>query len=265
MQHHPLRILYRLIFPLRAWLAALLFLPPVAVFVICVPGQARRRRSARQAGRMLFRLAGIPVKVMGLERLPPEPCFLAANHASYLDGLLLTAALPPRFGFVIKREVTRAPLLGRLLARLGSEFVERFDTKAARSDAGRLIHLARGGVSLGAFPEGTFRREPGLRPFQLGTFLAATRAGIPVVPVVIRGARGILPADTLRPRPGKVEIEVLPAVYPGGKRGADARALRDGVRARILAHCGEPDHAHAALQHPPKKAARAVVRDRIRD
>jgi 1-acyl-sn-glycerol-3-phosphate acyltransferase len=240
--------LYSLIFPLRVWTASVLFGLPATLYVISLPGRQRRRRIARKAGRMLFGLAGIPVMVSGLENLPVGACFLAANHCTYLDGPLLTAALPPRFGFVIKREAMSTPLLGWLLRRLGSEFVERFNTKTALSDATRLIQLARDGVSLGVFPEGTFRKEPGLRAFHMGAFLAATRAGIPVVPVVIRGARAILPAETMRPRPGRVEVELLAPIMPTGKRGDDARALRDAVRTSILMRCGEPDHSHKKLE-----------------
>ena len=39
------------------------------------------------------------------EHLPPGQCVVVCNHASYLDGVVLTAALPPQFGFVIKREM----------------------------------------------------------------------------------------------------------------------------------------------------------------
>lgn len=243
--HNPL---YSLVFSLRVLTVSLLFGLPAVLCVIILPGRQRRRRVARRAARVLFWMAGIPVMVSGLENLPDGACFLASNHCTYLDGPLLTAALPPRFGFVIKREAMSTPLLGWLLRRLGSEFVERFNTKTALSDATHLIQLARDGVSLGVFPEGTFRKEPGLRAFHMGAFLAATRAGIPVVPVVIRGARAILPAETMRPRPGRVEVELLAPIMPTGKRGKDARALRDAVRASILARCGEPDHSHKKLE-----------------
>lgn len=236
--------LQRLAFPVRTWLAGLLFVIPAAVVVISLPGRHRRRRLARRMARLLFRLMGAPLTVHGLERFPGEPCIVVANHASYLDGPLLTAVLPPRFGFVIKREITRTPLAGRLLARLGSEFVDRFDKRAAQGDASRLIQLARNGASLGIFPEGTFKAEPGLRNFHLGAFMAATRANVPVVPVVIRGTREILPADTLRPRAGRISVEILPPLMPQGARGEDARALRDNARARVLARCGEPDRTH---------------------
>lgn len=235
-------------FPLRVWGGFLFLAIPAALLITVLPGRGRRRRAARWAGRLLFAAVGIRVHVAGLEHLPAEACFLASSHATYLDGPLLTAALPPRFGFVIKREAMKTPLFGWLLMRLGSVFVERFDTKGAMNDATHLIQLARQGVSLAVFPEGTFRAEPGLRAFHLGTFLAATRAGLPVVPIVIRGARQILPGDTLWPRAGAVEIEVLAPITPAGKRGDDARALRDQVRTAILAQVSETERAHAEPQ-----------------
>lgn len=229
--------------PFRVWLAALLLVLPAALLIIALPGQERRRRAARRAGRWAFRFSGIPLKVSGLARLPAEACMVVANHASYLDGVILTAALPPRFGFVIKHEITAAPLVGWLLKRLGSEFVDRFDKKSAQGTASRLIQLARSGACLGMFPEGTFKPEAGLRPFHLGAFMTATRAGMPVVPIAIRGARVILPAHVWWPRAGSLEVEVLPAIRPAGKSGDDARELRRAARACILAACGEPDAA----------------------
>ena len=231
-------------YALRFWLAGLLFALPASLVVSLIPDQDRRRRAARRTARMLFHLAGIHLRVHGLHHMPKDACIVAANHASYLDGIVLTAALPPRFGFVIKREVTKTPIVGWLLHRLGSEFVERFDKKAAHSDANRIIRRARTGACLGVFPEGTFKHDPGLRPFHLGAFLTATRAGLPVVPLVIRGARHILPAEIWWPVRGSIEVEVLPAVHPHGRNGEAARKLRDTVRGRVLEHCGEPDAAH---------------------
>jgi 1-acyl-sn-glycerol-3-phosphate acyltransferase len=229
-----------LLFPLRFWLVSLLVVIPAALVVICLPGQERRRRAARRAGRWTFRLAGVRFTVRGLQHLPPAS-IVVANHASYLDGVILTAALPPRFGFVIKHEMARAPLIGWLLTRLGSEFVDRGDKKAGHYTASRLIQKARNGACIGVFPEGTFKRDPGLRPFHLGAFLTATRAGLPVAPVVIRGSRHILPANCWWPRRGDIEVDVLTSVTPRGRLGDDARDLRHTVRARILQRCGEPD------------------------
>jgi 1-acyl-sn-glycerol-3-phosphate acyltransferase len=232
---------YSLIYGLRAWLAIVLFTLPSMLVVIVLPGRDRRRHAAHWSARMLFRLLGIELTVSGLEHLPAT-CIVAANHASYLDGVILTAALPPRFGFIIKREITKVPLVGWMLMRLGSEFVERFDQHGARKDATRIMQRAAEGSCLGVFPEGTFVAEAGLRPFHLGGFMAATRAGLPVVPIAIRGARHILPAHRWWPRRGDLMVEVMPAIAPAARNGDAARALRDEVRAGILGRCGEPDH-----------------------
>ncbi len=205
-----------------------------------LPGQSRRRRLVRRAAASVFRLTGTSLRIRGLSHIPAEPCIIVANHASYLDGPILTAALPPRFGFVIKREMTRVPLAHYLLRRIGSEFVERQDTHRSASDARRILQKARARESLAFFPEGTFTAEPGLRRFHNGAFAAAARAELPVVPVVIRGSRHILPASRALPRPGRLEVIVKPALSPAG---GSTPALLEAARRSILADLDEPDLA----------------------
>src|SRR5690348_9688575 len=111
MTRNPLRLLWGL------WVF-LLVVPVVlvaALAIILLPGLAERRRTAAALGRAYFRLCGMPVRALGLERLPEGACVIVANHASYLDGPLLFAWLPPRFGFVIKKEASRTPVLGPML------------------------------------------------------------------------------------------------------------------------------------------------------
>jgi 1-acyl-sn-glycerol-3-phosphate acyltransferase len=59
---------------------------------------------------------------------------VVANHASYADSILLTAALPPCFGYVAKRELAATVMLGVMLKRLGTVFVERTDAAGAAED-----------------------------------------------------------------------------------------------------------------------------------
>lgn len=228
-----------------SWAAFLAVALSLVVLVLLVPGLARRRGLARAGARVYFRLAGIRFEVRGLERLPPGPCVVVANHASYLDGVVMTAALPPRFAFIIKKEMSRVPLAGLLLRRLGSEFVDRFNRHQGGVDARRVLKSALAGESLAAFPEGTFTEAIGVHRFHVGAFVAAARAGLPVVPAVIEGARAVLPCYVWLPRRGPVAVEVLaplPAPAASGERGA-ATELKDAARRAILARLGEPDLA----------------------
>ena len=241
-QAAPARLLYALYAGI-AFSAIALF---ALVLVLVLPGLERRRRVARATARLFLRLAGMRLTVEGLEQLPPGQCVLVANHASYLDGIVLTASLPPRFGFVIKREMARVPLAAPLLRRIGSEFVERFDRSKGASDARRVVRTALNGHSLVFFPEGTFSRQPGLNKFHAGAFIAALRAGCPVVPAVIHGTRTALPPGSHLPAPAEIRVELLPALPSADPDALGAPAhLAARARAAILEHLQEPDLAAA--------------------
>jgi 1-acyl-sn-glycerol-3-phosphate acyltransferase len=155
---------------------------------------------------------------------------------------VLTAALPPRFGFVIKREMAAVPLAGAVLRRLGSEFVERVDRQRGASDARRMLRNATQGHSLAFFPEGTFTRTPGLLKFHTGAFATAARAGCLLVPAVLRGTRRALPPSGALPRPGPIQMEILPPLTAAeADAESSAPQLRDQARAAMLAALGEPD------------------------
>ncbi|HLS81128.1 MAG TPA: lysophospholipid acyltransferase family protein [Steroidobacter sp.] len=226
--------------------AVFLLCGSIALVLVLAPlGVAVRRRIARSAARAFFFAVGMPVRLLDEHNLPPGPCVVVANHASYLDGVVLKAALPARFSFVIKKEVARAPLAGLLLRRIGSEFVDRFNRHAGAMDARRLLKAADKGQSLAFFPEGTFVARPGLGKFHSGAFAVAVRASLPVAPLVIRGARRILPSNRFLPRPGVIEVQVLQPLEPDVEcDAAEAAALlRQRSRERILAALDEPDLA----------------------
>lgn len=227
-----------------AWtlFAFLLFLAVLAALLL--PTLHWRRNGSRWLARQFFRLAGVPVAVTGLERLPEQPCVAVANHASYVDGPLLYAVLPSRFGFVIKKEIVGVPVAGFMLRRLGHEFVDRHNRSESAKDARRILKAAVGGGSVAFFPEGTFTEKPGLARFHSGAFVTAARAGMPVVPVVIRGARDVLRGGDYLPRPGRLEVEVLePVVAPLPNEPDAVARMKFEARQRILERLDEPDLA----------------------
>jgi 1-acyl-sn-glycerol-3-phosphate acyltransferase len=214
--------------------------------MVALPGLNRRRWLARKAARTFLRLAGMPLTVAGLERLPAGPCILVANHCSYLDGVVFTAALPPRFGFVIKREMASVPVAGFLLNRIGSQFMARDRTGQTTRDARRVMRSAEGGESMVFFPEGTFSEEPGLLKFHFGAFAAAQRAGCPVVPAIIHGSRVALSPRGGLPQPTPLRVEILEPVFPDSRPGTEAVAtLCRQARDAILGKLQEPDREAA--------------------
>lgn len=237
-----MRGLARRLWGLYCWVVFCLALAAAGILSLLLPVLGWRREGSSRLARLLFRATGVPLQVSGLERIPAAPSVVVANHGSYLDGPLLLAVLPPRFGFVIKKEVLGIPLAGIALRRLGHEFVDRYHPAGSARDARRILRAAVDGSSVAFFPEGTFHARPGLARFHRGAFVTAARAGMPVVPVVIRGARAVLPAGRRLPRCAPLEVEVLePLAPPALDDAAGVERLRDAARAAILARLGEPD------------------------
>src|SRR4051812_44422305 len=232
-----------MLFSLRAWLVFILLSPIPLLFALIAPGAPAWRITGKIL-RLFFRLSRIPLVIRGLDNLPPGACVLAVNHTSYLDGAALMAALAERpFAFVAKRELKDNFLTRILVKGIGAEFVERFDVQKSVEHADDLAAAARRGVSLIVFPEGTFLRRPGLMPFRAGAFQAAAHAGVPVVPVALRGARSALREGTWSLRRAAVAVSFAPPVQPVGGDWSAVLKLRDDVRAEILKRCGESDLA----------------------
>jgi 1-acyl-sn-glycerol-3-phosphate acyltransferase len=219
-----------------------LILVLASVLALLVPRLSWRRAVTHRLAGVAVAVLGVRLVVAGLERIPPGSSIVVANHSSYLDGVVMKAALPPRFSFVIKREAASMPVAGFLMKRIGSEFVDRHSEGGRRRDAMRVIRRAEAGHALVFFPEGTFDEVPGLKRFHVGAFAAAVRGDVPVVPAVIHGARRAMPNGALIVRPGRVTIEILdPIAAPD--HGAAVDDLRREARRRMLERLDEPDLA----------------------
>jgi 1-acyl-sn-glycerol-3-phosphate acyltransferase len=233
-----------LLYAAYAWVLFGVFAPLTWGALALLPRYAWRQTVVRVLARLALRLAGIPLVVHGQEHLPQHrPYVLVANHASYLDALVLMAVLPGRLRYVAKRELGERWISRVPLQRLGVEFVERFAAPRGVEDTTRVAQTVRQGWAVVFFPEGTFGRAPGLRPFHMGAFVVAAQAGVPIVPLALRGTRALLRADQWLPRRGVVRLTFGVPLTPHGTDWAAAVTLRDAARAEILRHCGEPDVA----------------------
>ena len=225
------------------WAAFAVLAPVAALGILTLPRLRQRWAVCHQLARLYAALCACRLQVSGLEDLPAGPCVLVANHASYIDGLVLAAALPRPVRFVAKAELRDSPVLRKLFERMGAHFVRRFDAGHGAQDAAALAAQADAEAPLLFFAEGTFSARPGLQAFRLGAFQAAARSGLAVVPVALAGTRTVLPDGSWRPRRGALAVTIRPPHTPQGEDWHALLGLRDTVRADILAHCGEEDAA----------------------
>lgn len=229
---------------LWAWAVFTVVVPFAWLLIVLSPTLAMRRKIARASAHLALAATGLAPRLDGLDRLSGDaPAIVVANHASYLDSLILAAVLPPRFAYVAKQELLEKPLAALPLRRLSCAFVERFDSARGIEDTRAMESRVRAGESLVFFPEGTFREKPGLLPFRLGAFMAAARTGTPVIPLALTGTRALLPGETLRPRHAALRVQVGEPIRARGEDWRSALQLRDAARGWILARQGEADAA----------------------
>jgi 1-acyl-sn-glycerol-3-phosphate acyltransferase len=234
------------------WFVYCLLAPAVGILVLILPSEKPRWTVMRLAVKFLAALTGTKIITHGIDDLmeKKEACIFVSNHASYLDGYVLTAVLDRSFSFIAKAELKTRFIVHILLKRIGTLFVERFDRQQGIKDTKILTDKGMANRSLFFFPEGTFMRMPGLLPFRMGAFETAARTGLPIVPITIRGTRSILRADSWFPRHGAISVTfgrpITVEKPPSGEQDnwSAALQLRDKTREWLLLHCGEPDLGH---------------------
>jgi 1-acyl-sn-glycerol-3-phosphate acyltransferase len=149
----------------------------------------------------------------GVENIPPGGgLIIAANHQSYGDPFWLAIPVKRPIRFLAWNEAFSWPVVGKAIRLLGAWplNVQASDPAAIRRsltwlrDSGVIVIFPEGGRGL---PDGSMVRMKG------GAVRMALEAGVPILPVTIRGANRVWPANKLFPRPGKVEIVYHPVMH----------------------------------------------------
>lgn len=182
----------------------------------------------------ILAIGGVSVAVEGLERVDlGRPCLFAMNHQSQVDIPVAFKALPVNLRFMVKEELRKVPFLGWYISAMGMVFVDRRDRLRSLQRMGRASLLMKGGAHFLSFPEGKRSRDGQVRPFKAGAFIPAIEAQVPVVPAAVVGAGAILPAGTLRLRPGRVKVVVGEPVPTEGLQVADRHRLSERVHEEV--------------------------------
>ena len=224
------------------WVATLLVLTGPFVWLTLAVGPTGPwvNRFIGRWTRLLFRLARCHVTVVGLDHLRRVgQAVYVANHASFVDPVLIMSVLPIELRFAVKARLASYPFLGTAIRKAGHITIEKNDLSQQIEGAGAVLAPLRAGESLFVFPEGTFVAAPGLLPFRLGAFRAAVDTGCPLVPIAIRGTRRMFPAGTLRLRRTSVTVTIGRPILPRGTDWPEIVRLRDAAREMIGLELGE--------------------------
>ena len=222
-------------------LALLLVTVPVVWALVAASGSVSTARDwLKRAARWVVAVSGCRLEVRGLAHLDNlEPAIFVANHASFLDVVVILATLPVDVRFAAKGRLTTYPVLSTIIPKAGYIAIDKSAHTEQMEGADEVSSALGAGESMFVFPEGTFVRAPGLLPFRLGAFRAAVSAGRPVVSIALAGTRDIFPADTILLRPGTVTLTVHPPQAPTADNFEEVVRLRDDARRRISRVVGE--------------------------
>ncbi|QKE02369.1 lysophospholipid acyltransferase family protein [Nocardioides marmotae] len=190
--------------------------------------------------------------VTGLHHVPASgPVILASNHLSFVDSVVIPVVVPRKVVFLAKSDYfTGTGPAGRLqrawFEGLGMLPVDRDDTKAAMASLDTALEVLARGEAFGIYPEGTRSRDGRLYRGRTGVAHLALTAGVPVVPVGLRGTERLQPVGARLPRIVPVEVTFGEPVDPRGRfdgvpLGRARRLLTDEVMAAVQRLTGQEE------------------------
>lgn len=245
-----------------AYLRALLFTDPLIILATILYGgvsflasffdsSGRTQASVAAAwARFLLRVSGVRVTVHGREAISPDGVYVfAGNHVSYMDTPVALANIPVQFRFLAKQGLFRIPFLGWHLKRAGHIPVFRDSARARLKTLGMAAEtIQRQRISLLIFPEGGRSATGELQEFTDGASYVAIKAGVPIVPVTLRGTRNALPMGSGIVRPAQIEMTIGEPIATEGMTMKDRASLTARIREEVASNL-------EAVSTPPQREA----------
>ena len=180
--------------------------------------------------------------VTGLENIPSSgPVIIASNHLSFADSVVIPCVVPRKVVFLAKSDYFTGTGLKGALTRgwfeaFGMLPVDRDDHKAALASLETALAVLEQGDAFGIYPEGTRSRDGRLYRGRTGVAPLALTAGVPVVPVGLRGTEDLQPVGSNRPRVVPVSVDIgAPIDFTGRFEGVPVGRARREATDEIMA------------------------------
>jgi 1-acyl-sn-glycerol-3-phosphate acyltransferase len=178
------------------------------------------------------RLAGVRVKTIGLEKIDPARTYIfMSNHMSNLDPPITLPLIPRRTSVMVKKELFKVPILGRIMTIGALVPVDRGNRDAGVSAVRDAVKAIQQGLNMTIYVEGKRSFDGKLLPFKKGPFYLAQECNVPVVPITISGTEVVMPKARFGIRPGLVTVQFHDPIEPANF--GDRDALMSKVRTAI--------------------------------
>lgn len=193
-------------------------------------------RYVQWAFRVIIKMAGVDMTIIGEENIPDEPVLFIGNHRSFFDVVITYSRCKRLTGYVAKKEMEHIPLLSVWMRYLYCLFLDRKNPKEGLKTILQAIDYIKRGISICIFPEGTRSKdaEPMLLPFKDGAFKIATKTNCAIVPISLNNTCTIFEKQFPRIRKTHVVIEYGKPIYPGELDPEDKKHIGNYVHNVIL-------------------------------
>lgn len=165
--------------------------------------------------KLMLKITGAEITVIGEENIPDEPVLFIGNHRSYFDILLTYSRCRRLTGYVAKKEMLRYPLLRDWMKRLYCLFLDRDNPREGLKTILQAIDYIKNGISICIFPEGTRNdgEEGSMLPFHSGSFKIAEKSGCAIIPISMNNTAEIFENHLPRIKKTHVIIEYGRPIY----------------------------------------------------
>ncbi|WP_296324032.1 HAD-IB family hydrolase [Winogradskyella sp.] len=188
------------------------FLKGVAKGVMTMSKQEAANTTFASIGDLGTRLAGLDISIKGKHNLENHrPAVFCFNHQSSADFFIILKLLRHDITGVAKKELEYSPI-GPVFKALGAIFIDRSNKEKAIKSLAKAAEVLKGGTSVAIAPEGTRSGSKTLGKFKKGAFHLAMKAGVPIVPIVIKNAYMAMPKGSSVFKPTHIEVSVLDPV-----------------------------------------------------
>lgn len=181
--------------------------------------------------RSLVNLSGSKVIVTGEEHVPTQGgVVFISNHQGNFDIPILLGYIDKPKAFIAKKELKKLPLISSWMYYMNCVFIDRSSARAGLKAIQEGVAFLKQGYSQIIFPEGTRSRGEQLGEFKPGSFKLATKAGVPIVPVTIKGSYKIMEANGGLIKPAVVEMFISEPIPTAGLSKEETEQLPGKVR-----------------------------------
>ena len=201
-------------------------------------------QAARAVLPPLFKAVWRP-RVSGLEHVPPTGgVILASNHLSFADSVVIPVVVPRKVVFLAKDDYFNGTGIKGALIRWWFQGLDMLPVDRSLTSLDVALEVLGRGEAFGIYPEGTRSKDGRLYRGRTGVAHLALTAGVPVVPVGLRGTEQLQPVGSNLPRIVKVDISFgepldFTGKFEGVPLGRARREATDQIMAAIQQLSGQ--------------------------